>query len=139
MKFKKNPLSRFQLILEDHNGSSRLVKYLERLIEQQERAKKDLYIDRHIGINNLIKYFERIKIYPDYIKVDGEIIKNIHSKKENMIVLETIIFMAKKLGTDIVAEFVGDKVIQDIIKNLGIAYSQGYYFSKPEPICGSPR
>ncbi len=112
---------------------------MERLIEQQERAKKDLYIDRHIGINNLIKYFERIKIYPDYIKVDGEIIKNIHSKKENMIVLETIIFMAKKLGTDIVAEFVGDKVIQDIIKNLGIAYSQGYYFSKPEPICGSPR
>ncbi|PID77887.1 MAG: hypothetical protein CSB21_02845 [Deltaproteobacteria bacterium] len=131
------------LIEEAGDGSN----YIFEILEDEEFRDMDILIqfinefrkynvkiaidDFGSGYSNLV---EIIKIYPDYIKVDGEIIKNIDSREENMIVLETIIFMGEKLGTDIVAEYVGDKVIQDIIKNLGIAYSQGFYFSKPQPI-----
>jgi len=35
------------------------------------------------------------------------------------------------LGIEVVAEFVESEEIQKIVKELGIEYSQGYLFSKP--------
>lgn len=33
----------------------------------------------------------------------------------------------------VIAEFVENEKIQSIIEEMGIRYSQGYYFSKPQP------
>jgi len=32
------------------------------------------------------------------------------------------------------AEFVENKAIFDIVRDLGVDYSQGYYFGKPKPM-----
>ncbi len=42
--------------------------------------------------------------------------------------------MGKRLGVKLVAEYVETEVIQEIIKSVGIDYSQGYIFSVPKPI-----
>ncbi|MDA3908642.1 MAG: EAL domain-containing protein, partial [Sulfurimonas sp.] len=40
---------------------------------------------------------------------------------------------AKKMGIQVIAEFVENKEIFEKVKELGIEKSQGYYFSEPKP------
>jgi EAL domain-containing protein (putative c-di-GMP-specific phosphodiesterase class I) len=39
--------------------------------------------------------------------------------------------MAKKLEIQVIAEFVHNKAVYEVVKELGIDYCQGYYFSEP--------
>ena len=79
--------------------------------------------------------FEQVlKLDIDYIKIDGSLIKNIDTNKENEIVTKTIITFAKELGVKTIAEFVSSEAIFDKVKMLGIDYAQGYYIGKPAPI-----
>ena len=70
------------------------------------------------------------KIEPDFLKIDGSLIKNIEKKKD-FDVVKTIVDFAKMYNIKTVAEFVENEDIFILIKELGIDYSQGYYFSKP--------
>ncbi len=82
--------------------------------------------------------FEQLlKLDIDYIKIDGSLIKNIDTNKENEIVTKTIISFAKELGVKTVAEFVSNESIFNKVKLLGIDYAQGYYIGKPSPMTPS--
>lgn len=69
---------------------------------------------------------------PDFIKIDGSFIKNILSDKKSQTIVESIVFLCKKSGIDVVAEFVHSKEVQDRVLSLGIKYSQGYYIGEPK-------
>jgi len=73
-----------------------------------------------------------IKLKADYLKIDGSIIKNIDKDENAFLVVSTIVEFSKKLGMKTVAEFVESEEIFKIVKELGIDYSQGYYFSEPK-------
>ena len=68
---------------------------------------------------------------PKYIKIDGEIGRKILTNTSNQAIMETIVFLAEKIGVEIVAEFVESEELQKKIRENNIRYSQGYYFSKP--------
>lgn len=72
------------------------------------------------------------KIKSDYMKIDGSLVKNIDTDQDARMVVETIVVFAKKLGKKTIAEFVSSKEIYDIVKELGIDYSQGYYLGEPK-------
>ena len=74
------------------------------------------------------------QIKTDYIKIDGKIIKRILEDKVIHSLVKTIVSFAKDADIKVVAEHVDSKEIYDEIKNLGIDYSQGYYFSSPKEI-----
>ena len=77
--------------------------------------------------------FERLLSYePDILKIDGSLIKNIHNNTLNQHIVETIILFAKKQNLTTVAEFVESETIYEIVQAMGIDYSQGYYFGRPE-------
>jgi diguanylate cyclase (GGDEF)-like protein len=79
--------------------------------------------------------FEQVlKLDIDYIKIDGSLIRNIDTNKENEIVTKTIIAFAKELGVKTIAEFVSSEAIFDKVKLMGIDYAQGYYIGKPAPM-----
>ncbi len=78
-------------------------------------------------------YTSMISLKPDTLKIDGSIIKNLNNK-ENRIILDSICYMANLIDAKIVAEFVENEEIQKIVIENNIKYSQGYYFSKPQPI-----
>ncbi|DAB29070.1 MAG TPA: diguanylate cyclase, partial [Sulfurimonas sp. UBA12504] len=65
---------------------------------------------------------------------DGSLIKNLDKDKNAFIVVSTIVEFSKKLGMKTIAEFVENEEIFKIVKELGIDYSQGYYFSQPKDI-----
>ncbi|NOQ32393.1 MAG: EAL domain-containing protein [Helicobacteraceae bacterium] len=70
----------------------------------------------------------------DYIKIDSSLISNIDRDHNSKIMVETIVGLAKKLKVQTIAEFVSSKEILDVVKEIGVDYSQGYYTGKPEPI-----
>lgn len=74
-----------------------------------------------------------INLKPDYIKIDGSLIKDIDTDKNAQIVVETIIDFTKKLGIQTVAEYVHSSTVLSKAKSLGIDYSQGFYIDQPKP------
>jgi len=77
--------------------------------------------------------FERLLDYePDIIKIDGSLIKNIATDDYSISIVKTIVGFANEHGIKTVAEFVENETIFTILNDLGVDYSQGYYFSKPK-------
>ena len=71
-----------------------------------------------------------IKLKADYLKIDGSLIKNIDKDENAYLVVSTIVEFSKKLGMKTIAEYVENENIFKIVNDLGIDYSQGYYFSE---------
>lgn len=78
--------------------------------------------------------YERLSLFqPDFIKIDGSLIKDITTNTYNQSVIKSIILFAKENNIKTIAEFVSDEELFEKVKALGIDYSQGYLFGKPEP------
>lgn len=83
------------------------------------------------GLSN----FSRVLEYqPDYIKIDASLIKNIVTDKFSQDMVETIVHFSKKQNIKIIAEYVENEDIFNILCELGVDYSQGYYFGKAETL-----
>lgn len=67
----------------------------------------------------------------DFLKIDASLIKNIHTDTNSRIMVETIVAFAQKLGIKTIAEFVHSKEVYAVVKEIGIDYSQGFYFHQP--------
>lgn len=72
-----------------------------------------------------------IKMDVDFIKIDGSLINNIDVDKSSLLVVETIVDFAKKLGVKTIAEYVHSSTVLDKVKELGIDFSQGFHIDKP--------
>ncbi len=79
------------------------------------------------GYSNFI-YLEKMNI--DIVKIDGSIIKNIDDPRIYAI-LSKMTELLKELNLEVVGEFIENKEILSKITELGIDYSQGYYFGQP--------
>jgi EAL domain-containing protein (putative c-di-GMP-specific phosphodiesterase class I) len=79
-------------------------------------------------------YKEIISLKPDYLKIDGSLIKNILEDNENLLLVYSIISLTSMLDIKTTAEFVENKEIFEKLKSIGIDESQGYYFAKPTPL-----
>jgi len=66
-----------------------------------------------------------------YVKIDGSLIRSIDKSENQKIIVKTIDEFAKKFGFKTVAEFVSSEEIYEVIKNIGVDFSQGYYFDAP--------
>lgn len=73
--------------------------------------------------------FEHFEI--DLLKIDGQFIKGIETNERNQAIIQSIVTMAHKLGIKVIAEFVSTPEEFNMVKKLGVDYSQGYLFYKP--------
>ncbi len=69
----------------------------------------------------------------DYIKIDGSLIRNLHEDHTAFLVTSGIVQFARSLNMSTVAEFVHNDAVQARVRELGIDFSQGEYFSMPLP------
>lgn len=80
-------------------------------------------------------YIYLIGLDIDVIKIDGSLIKSLQTSPQRAtLVLKSIQTLAKELNVELVAEFVSDESIYQLVKELGIEYVQGYYLGEPRPI-----
>jgi len=80
------------------------------------------------GYSNFV-YLTRLS--PDYIKIDGSLIKDLDTNDKLKTIVCSINTFAHSLGIQTVAEFVKNKEIYDICKKIGIDGLQGYYIHEP--------
>jgi len=69
----------------------------------------------------------------DFIKIDGSLIRNLHEDHTAFLVTSGIVQFARSLNMRTVAEFVHNEQVQERVRELGIDFSQGEYFSMPVP------
>lgn len=72
-----------------------------------------------------------LELQADYIKIDGSLVKNVVTDKNSQTLIKTIVAFAKELNMLTIAEYVENGEIYEMVKELGVDYSQGYFFSKP--------
>ena len=82
------------------------------------------------GYSNFI-YLAQIR--PDFIKIDGSLIKNLDNDENSLIITKHINNFAKELGCKTVAEFVHNEDVYKIVKEINIDGIQGYFIEKPTP------
>ena len=79
--------------------------------------------------------FERLlEFEPDILKIDGSLVKNIVNDTYSRNIVETIVSFARKQNIITIAEFVENEEIFNILNEMGVDYSQGYYFGEPKKI-----
>lgn len=72
--------------------------------------------------------------YFDVVKLDGSLVKDIHTNTTNQKIVSSIIELSKKLGIKVVAEVVETTEQCAQLKFLGCDWYQGYLFGKPMPL-----
>ena len=81
-----------------------------------------------------VSTFGYLKNFPvDYLKIDGQFIKNIDSNPVDREMVRCMHAVAEIQGIKTIGEFVENKAIADILKELNVGYAQGYYYNKPFP------
>jgi len=76
-------------------------------------------------------YSRMFDLKAEYIKIDGSFIKKLAGDKAHQLIVKSIIDFAKKSKIKTIAEHVETQEVYDIVKELGVDYSQGYFIGKP--------
>ncbi len=82
------------------------------------------------GYSNFMRILE---FEPDIIKIDGSLIQDIATSKNSRNTVEMIKIFSDRIGAKTVAEYVENEEIYEIINEIGIDYSQGYFIGKADP------
>ncbi|MEZ0149909.1 MAG: EAL domain-containing protein [Candidatus Reddybacter sp.] len=70
----------------------------------------------------------------DYLKIDGMFIKEIASDEITRAMVKSINDIGHVMGMQTIAEFVENEAIEEIVRELGVDYAQGYGIEKPQPL-----
>ena len=76
-------------------------------------------------------YNRMFDLKAEFIKIDGSFIRGIDKNRANLIIVQSIVQFAKKSGIKTIAEHIETPREYEIVKKLGIDYSQGYLLGKP--------
>ncbi len=102
------------------------------MIEQIESLRKagfQVAVD-DFGMENS-NFSRLLEFHPDYLKIDGNFIKNLLTNKKSQIIVEAIVEICKKSNIKVIAEFVSSEEIYEKIKAMGVDYAQGYLIGEP--------
>ena len=145
------------LSFEDINNSA-TIKMLKDQIEKYQVGKQLILeiiesecLEDYVVVKNFIKdfrelgvriaiddfgagfsnYMQILEIEPDYLKLDGSMIKEIDKSKKSYEFVKSIVGLTKALGITTIAEFVHSQEVFETCLELGVDQYQGYYFSPP--------
>jgi|GEM_PF-1136959 len=108
-------------------------------VENFERLLKVVKKLRTMGVliaiddfgSGYANYVHILEIKPDYLKIDGSLVRNILTDTNSKILVQSIVRFAQELNITTVAEYVENEEIFELLKEYGVDEFQGYYFGKP--------
>lgn len=74
-------------------------------------------------------YLKRLPV--DFIKIDGAFVRNIAHDDVDYALVKSITEMGHFLNKKIIAEYVSDEEILEVVRDIGVDYAQGYFLGKP--------
>ncbi|MER8437067.1 EAL domain-containing protein [Mesorhizobium sp. M1312] len=79
--------------------------------------------------------FEYLRRFPvDAIKIDGSFIEHIAESRFDREIVSAISGIARSLGCSVVAEKIEQQDALDILRDMGVAFGQGFLLHQPEPL-----
>jgi EAL domain-containing protein (putative c-di-GMP-specific phosphodiesterase class I) len=108
------------------------VKLAEKFIETL-RAKGSCFSldDFGTGVSSY-GYLRSLNV--DYLKIDGIFIKDILSDSVAKTMVQSIVQVGHTMGLKIIAEYVENDDIANLLRSMSIDYGQGYGISRPKPL-----
>ncbi len=70
----------------------------------------------------------------DYLKIDGSFVKNIASDEVAMAMVQSINQVGQTMNLKVIAEYVENEKILDLLRDMGVDYGQGYQIMRPAPL-----
>jgi EAL domain-containing protein (putative c-di-GMP-specific phosphodiesterase class I) len=67
----------------------------------------------------------------DVLKIDGEFVRQCTTTRADRVILESLVHTASGLDKLTVAEFVEDQETEDLLRELGVDFVQGYHVGRP--------
>jgi diguanylate cyclase (GGDEF)-like protein/PAS domain S-box-containing protein len=79
--------------------------------------------------------FYYLKYIPfDFVKIDGEFIRQLPSSPTDQLILDSIVQMSRGLGKRTIAESAADQETVEILRARGVDLAQGYHLGRPRPV-----
>jgi len=87
--------------------------------------------DFGIGFSSF-SYLQYLSV--DYVKIDGSYVHDLDKNYKNRALVQAMNTVARSLGKEVIAEFVENKSILNILEEDQISHAQGYYVGQPTPV-----
>ncbi len=68
----------------------------------------------------------------DMVKLDGSFIRDLPKNREDQILVQALIDLARNFSMETVAEWVTDEATAKLVEQAGITYMQGFYLGEPK-------
>ncbi len=81
------------------------------------------------GLSSLY-YLKRFDV--DFVKIDGEFIKDICKNESDLVMVKSITQICKTLNKITIAEYVENQETADLLTEIGVDYAQGFLYHQPE-------
>jgi diguanylate cyclase (GGDEF)-like protein/PAS domain S-box-containing protein len=77
----------------------------------------------------------------DYLKIDGEFVERLSESTTNQLVVQSVVAIARGLGKQTIAEYVGDDETLELLRAYGVDHAQGFHLGRPVPVAeiGAPQ
>ena len=109
---------------------------LESFISEVKRAGAQIAID-DFG-SGYCNFSQIARMSADYIKIDGELIKQLGQSTSAQSIVQSIVEFSHALGAKVVAEHVHSEEIIKIAGELGIDFLQGFHIGHPQAEISEP-
>jgi diguanylate cyclase (GGDEF)-like protein len=110
---------------EDVSDYNLLQKFIQRFRKYNVRIAIDDFGSGFSNFKNIIDF------KPDYLKIDGSLIKNIDNDANSLAIVKCIVQFAHNINIKVIAEYVHSAEVLQVLKNLNIDEYQGFYFYEP--------
>jgi EAL domain-containing protein (putative c-di-GMP-specific phosphodiesterase class I) len=99
------------------------------IISRLEKMGLDISIDDFGTGYSSLSYLKKLPVKE--LKIDKSFVLDMNKDQNNKIIVNSTINLAHDLGLDVVAEGVEDKVVLEMLQDLGCNRAQGYFMCKP--------
>ena len=107
------------------NGTEDLVRFIAQLKSRGVRITVERFGAQLAAITHLRH------IRPDYLKLDGRFVRNIHNEPDNQLFVQSLVNIAHGLNIQVIAEMIESEAEAACLQDLFVDYLQGYYIGKP--------
>lgn len=113
---------------QDYKDMNKVIGFIKKVKSYGAKIGIDDYGLSERGFN---KMFD---LKPDFIKIRKEMIKDIINNPKKQEDLKDLINFCKCYQMETVAPYIENEALFKLTKKIGVDFSQGYYFGKPEPL-----
>ncbi|HVY06641.1 MAG TPA: EAL domain-containing protein [Burkholderiales bacterium] len=126
------PIDHSQLVFEiTETAAMSSVDVTQEFIAQMKRMGCRFALDDFGAGFSSFYFLKRFDV--DYLKIDGSFVRDLASDHASRLFVRALCDVARGLNKQVVAEWVEDQAVMDILVDMGVQYGQGFLFARPLP------